>query len=326
MEDIIDKGLDELQLSSESWISNEDILYYDWSSHCIYLKKDKASIIPEWAIDKEYNLLPEEWADKPFVITANDEKCYLGYFSRVELSMVMWIAPMIGDIGLNSMYPQDVLFIDWGWLYRDYPQNNSDVKNVLIDTGLYHGGISVTFDTTDVNTIRMVNNADTSTISYIFTITNNDKDALYIIDPDKTGSDLFHWFTNGITFQNIDTEIIYEPRWRAHIELPSTDYWSPDWFTKLESGHSIQRTVMLKGYPYFPTGEYIFEFRYSGPVGGMEKESRERLDGRYWIGSTRSNILVWNYQANSDSLTGNNSTISRCTYYINDYINITQNQ
>jgi len=83
---------------------------------------------------------------------------------------------------------------------------------------------------------------------------------------------------------------------------------SPDWFTKLKNGHSIQRTVILKGYPYFPTGEYIFQFKYSGQIRGMEKEVRELADGRYWLGPTRSNILVMVWEAEEDSSSRKNVT------------------
>jgi len=233
---------------------------------------------------------------------------------------------MIGDVGFNSMYPQDVLFIDWRLLYHDYPQNNPNVKEALIDAGLYHGGLSVTFDTTDANTLRMIENGDTSTISYKFTITNHDKDNLYIIDPDKTGSDLFHWFTNGITFQNIATKKIYEPRWRKHVSPDSYDYWSPDWFIKLKSGNSIQRTVILKGYTHFPTGEYLFQFNYNSQVLGMKKEVREIEDGRYWLGPTRSNILVWNFKATDDSLYVDQKISGKYNHFPNEFLRITPTQ
>ena len=326
MKDVYNKDLSDLILAPTPWLCAKDIRFYDWSSHCIYLKKNKTHFIPGWQKGKKFNLFPSEWADKPFVVTANGQKCYIGYFSRVELSMTEWIAPMIGDVGFNDIYPSDIIWIHWRWLYHDYPQNNPIVKNSLINAGLYHGGISVAFDPADVNTLRMVENADTSTISYKFTITNNDVDNLYIIDPDKTGSDLFHWFTNGITFQDINTKKIGEPRWRKYVSPPSYDYWSPDWFTKLKSGHSIQRTVILKGYPYFPTGEYIFQFKYNGQALAMEKEVRELADGRYWLGPTRANVLVWNYRESEDSLSIKQKIVEKPNYFLNNFLQIAPTQ
>jgi hypothetical protein len=111
----------------------------------------------------------------------------------------------------------------------------------------------------------------------------------------------------------------------AMTGIPSIDHWSPDWFIKLESGHSIQRTVILRGYSYFPTGEYIFEFRYDGKIFGMEKEVRELADGRYWLGPTRSNILVWSFKAAEDPL--NNTTsqqiLGKHNQFLDEYLHFT---
>ncbi len=336
MADVYESDLNKLKLASKPWLTENDIRFYDWSSHLIYLKEDKTHLIPGWQKGKRFNVFPVEWADKPFVVTANGKKCYLGYFSRAELSTQYWIAPMLEDIGANGMYPSDVVWIDWIWLYHNTPQNNQDVKNALINSGLYHGGISVTFDTTDA--ILNIENADTSTITYKFTITNNDEDDLYVIDPDKAGSGLFHRFTNGPVFKNLESGKLYESRWKTTVKPPSPEYWSPGWFTKLKSGHSLQRTVILKGYPYFPTGEYIFEFKYSGPPTNMEKEARELSDGRYWLGPTRSNILVMVWEAENDSLSRKNVTkqyflknklqriYSVSSPHINEYLHITPTQ
>jgi len=322
MKDVNSEDVNELKLSPKPWLCDKDIRFYDWSSHCIYLKKDKTHFFPNWENNK-FNEFPPEWADKPFVVVANGKRCYLGHFEHSALSH-LWLAPTITD-GYNSGYPSDVLFVDWIWLYHDYPQNNPNVKSALMKAGLYHGGISVTFDTTDTNTLRMVENADTSTISYKFTITNNDENNLYVLDPDKTGSGLFHRFTNGPVFKNLESGKLYESRWKKTVKLPSLEYWSPDWFIKLESGHSIQRTVILRGYSYFPTGEYIFEFRYDGKIFGMEKEVRELADGRYWLGPTRSNILVWSFKAAEDPL--NNTTsqqiLGKHNQFLDEYLHFT---
>jgi hypothetical protein len=334
MNDVYNKDLRELKLSHVPWLCNQDIRFYDWSSHLIYLKEDKTHLIPGWQKGKRFNVFPVEWADKPFVVTANGKKCYLGYFSRVELSTQYWIAPMMEDIAANNLYPLDVVVIDWIWLYHDTPQNNQDVKNALINSGLYHGGISVTFDTTDA--ILNIENADTSTITYKFTITNNDEDNLYVLDPDKIGSGLFHRFTNGPVFKNLDTGKLYESRWKKTVK--PAENWSPDWFTKLKSGQSIQRTVVLKGYPFFPTGEYIFEFKYSCPPSNMENEARELSEECYWLGVTRSNILVMVWEAENESLSRKNVTrqyflknkphriYSVNSPHINEYSHITPTQ
>ena len=209
MKDVYNKDPDDLKLAIVPWLTDRDIRFYDWSSHCIYLKKDKSHFFPFWE-NGSVNIFPPEWADKPFVVTVNGKKCYMGYFFSGFFSNY-WIAPTICDV-YNSPYPSDILFISWRWLYHDYPQNHPAVKQSLIHAGIFRGGITVAFDTADVNTLRMIENADTSTISYQFTVTNTDIDDLYVPDPDKMGSGLFHRFTNGPVFMNLETRTLYESR------------------------------------------------------------------------------------------------------------------
>ena len=66
--------------------------------------------------------------------------------------------------------------------------------------------------------------------------------------------------------------------------------------------------MLLKGYPYFPTGEYIFQFSYSGKILGMEKDVRELQNGNLWVSITRSNTLVMDWKTDNDSLNRKNVT------------------
>lgn len=290
--DIAESDLAELTLESIPWISEEDMEYYDWSTHLIYLKKDKSHFLKWW--DNPLKTFPEEWADKPYIVVAGGKRCYAGFFHHAVFSH-FFDAPFIPNLD-NHFYPSDVLYIDWA---HTSPPNDEDVKDALLNAGLYRGGISVTFDTTDA--ILNIDNADTSTITYKFTITNNDINNLYVLDPDKMGTKLFHHFTNGPVFDNLNG-YLFQSTWKTTTPPPSLDYWSPDWFAKLKPGQSIQRTISLKGYPFFPTGEYRFRFSYNGKIFGMEKVIRELPDGNIWVGTTRSNTLIMEWDADSDSL------------------------
>lgn len=41
MKDVYNKNMNVLKLSPAPWLSDKDIRFYDWSSHCIYLKREK---------------------------------------------------------------------------------------------------------------------------------------------------------------------------------------------------------------------------------------------------------------------------------------------
>jgi len=292
--DVMDKDLNSLRLESDPWLTSDDIDFYDWSSHCIYLKEDKGNFIPGWDTIQPFKMFPRDWADKPFVVTSNGQREYLGYFFSPAYSLELVPVPMFVDLGYNTACPSNILKFDWSWLYIENTLNNPRVKNALIEDNLLHSGIEVTLDSLNENTIIVLENSDTATISYTLTITNNDEDDLYILDPDITGSEIFHYFSYSIVFYNIDDDKEYKSWWKKSYQPPFTGYWSPEWFVKISSMESIQRTITLKGYPHFPPGEYLVQTAFSSPM-NISKDELSRVDGRYWFGITLSNYYTWYY-------------------------------
>ena len=86
MKDIIENeiniDLEGIKLQSKPWISEKDISFYDWSSHCIYLKRDKTYFIPGWINGERFNVFPAEWADRPFMVVANGKSGISAIFHR----------------------------------------------------------------------------------------------------------------------------------------------------------------------------------------------------------------------------------------------------
>ena len=76
--DILNRRLEDLELADKPWLSQDDIDFYDWSSHCIYLKKDKSKLFPNYY--EGYYQLPTSWTDRPWIVVANNVPCYRGYF------------------------------------------------------------------------------------------------------------------------------------------------------------------------------------------------------------------------------------------------------
>jgi hypothetical protein len=128
-------------------------------------------------------------------------------------------------------------------------------------------------------------------MSYSFTITNESDSTLYVPDPDKMGSGLFHYFTNGLFLASIDNP--HESVWasqKPEITLDPYNKWDINWFTRLVSHESLTRTVLLAGYPEITGGTYRCFFRYSGPS-TISKNGRIRSDGRIWIGRIDSSSV-----------------------------------
>ena len=184
------------------------------------------------------------------------------------------------------------MYILWSWFpAADLNDSRHDhiVKQALIKANILHEGIKVT-----LNKILFTENSDTATVQYTYTIVNNDILNLYVLDPDKMGTKLFHCFNNGPSILKSDETSTRESIYKE-VEIPqSSDYWDPDWFVRINSGDSITRTVNLKGYSFFPSGIYYCELIFNS-IRKIPKDQRVLFDGRYWIGQTVSNLIAIQY-------------------------------
>jgi len=227
IEDIFDEDIKTLELKDEPWISEKDIEFYDWSSHCIYLKKDKSYFFPGFESFTSDFLYKLSWVDRPLIVVANGKKCYASYFFGGLYSIDYWPYPDIFDFDIIH-YPRDVIYAEWPYPFAKDLRSNEDVKNVLNIQGLLHEGLHITIDS------LWIDNADTVTIRYKITVKNNDTDNLYILDPDKMGSDLFHYFNNGPIFYNSTNNIVYRSNYKK-VTSPPLGTYEADWFTKIEN-------------------------------------------------------------------------------------------
>ena len=271
IKDAVDMSSDSIRLQNKPWLTNKDIEMYDWSSHCIYLKKDKSAFIPGYGTDEAKDAgFIQDWYYKPFAVTAHNQLWYLGYFYPIIFTD-KWLLPEINFKSI-SYYPLDIINIDYPWLYREDIRYKESIKNALIESGIFRGGISAELDTLDG--INFIEIGDTSTIEYNIIITNNDQDNLLILDPDLAGSEIFHYYNTGIVL----------------LDQQNNIYWSA-YYSLLKSGDSIRRSIRLKGYTYIPDGEYYLQFQYAGHV-QIQKAERKLSEGRYWIGPVRSDVYT----------------------------------
>ena len=283
--DIKEVSINKLKLQKEPWLSEDDIKYYDWSSHCIYLRTSKMEYFPYLTYNFE---IPYYLNNRPFIITANNEAIYKGYIiSNLYFNSSPSHFPLISETEV-SLYPNDILTTDWPFIFQDDIRNNNKVKNALIESNKFHSGICVEIDTS--YGIKFIEKNDTTILDYQIVITNNDKDNLYIFDPDKTGNLIFNAFNNGPCFKNLDNNILYSANFKSHYVPDSSEYELDLWYTLVKSGDSIKRKLKVDGYPNMPQGNYIFRGSYQTPHMYLDKTKRIKSNGRIWIGSTRTRL------------------------------------
>jgi len=273
-----------LVLSEEPWVSSSDIEFYDYSSHCIYLKEDKSHFFENY--DGGFYQFTPVLSKKPFVVVSEETRVYVGALHSGLLSLAP-AGPYMDEMDVGG-YPADVMHISRAWGNDEDLRSDPDIKNTLIGQGLFHAGLTI-----ELFSFHILENSDTSTVEYSIRINNNDQDDLYVLDPAKMGSSLFHYYTNGpdLWDTSIPGQPIYLYSEYKSVESPEPYHsWAVGWFTLIESDNSIERTIQLKGYPSIPDGTYTANMKFASPS-NIDKESRYVADGRIWIGSISSNEL-----------------------------------
>ncbi|MBA7571830.1 hypothetical protein ES708_13599 [subsurface metagenome] len=266
-----EQEISNLELQIRPWVSSDDIEYYDYSTHILYLNHELL-ISDNAASDISVY-------GKPFVVIVNGERQYLGaiwpgFSSSMFFGPVINVAPRV--------YPDDIIHISleqYSFQQSQDLRENDEIRYALINTSKYHAGLECTVDTIEILDNNQENN--TCTLKYTYTIRNNDIFNLLIFDPDKMGSGLFHYFTNGVYLRNENN--LYQST-TGHTSPDPWNSWELNWLSLILSGDSITKTVIKTGYPFIPSGSYDCYFRFPTLSHQLSKEERILPDGRIWIG------------------------------------------
>lgn len=239
------------------WIDNHEIEFYDWSANMFYLRREKER---------------QKYEGRYFVVTSEGKRLFYGFFFPIYAS---YIPPSPSIIAFdNFSYPLNL--VELGGFYRldqTTTHQSDEFRRALSDAGLLREGISVN--------LLNVKNAGTGKISYTFKVTNNDRETLLIPDPDKMGTDRFHYITNGITMSDGKTH---------HFTLNPTftafESFDDSWYYSLNPGESITRSVIQSGFSTIPQGTFTCWFTFPGQI-NRNKHYRQN-SGRIWAGSIRT--------------------------------------
>lgn len=236
-----------------------DIDLYDTSTHILYLRKD------------------QDYLKKMYVNTfsfLNDGEIiyqgsfHPGYSSSMPDGPFIWSPPMFGTYALK---------ID-NWSQNGRPDLRKDpaLINILNQHNLLHSGLAIS--TSSVN-------IQGSQLTFRFTVTNQDRTDLLIIDPEKTGLNLFHYFTNGLYIRDLSHKEVFS----SNIEYQKPDPWDSwkmEWLSELKSGDSREFTIIYTIENPLVSGTYETSFDFPGlGVGGQV--SRDQLyqgTSRIWLG------------------------------------------
>lgn len=173
-----------------------------------------------------------------------------------------------------SMFGNYALKID-NW-HIDNPDVRKDPRIIALlkQNNLLHSGLSLTFSSIEIAG---------SQLTYKFTVTNQDQSDLMIIDPDKTGPNLFHYFTNGLYIRDLAHNEVFT----NNFQIPIPDPWNTfeiGWLSQLKSGESKQYTIHYTiNNPLIP-GEYTATFIFPGLSYQVTLDQLYQGTNRIWLG------------------------------------------
>ena len=267
--DEIDKDISgfSIEFSEGTTITEKDILYYDISTHILYLKEK----------------LTLKQGASLFNVLVDSVVIYQGVIHPSVLSTPPSQPIFISD---NSMYGNDIIQIG---CYDGLSDKRSDQRiiNALENSNLLHYGLKCTIDSINVTSYE-----DYSKVTCTITIKNNDQFNYYILDLTKMGDLKFNYYTGGLTFKNIETKISSFLRWSIPCDWSNL---SLEDLSLLKSGEQINYTFESSDYYKMDTGTYEANYSFCGTRHNTSNFELNQKDGRIWVGRipySFNNIIV----------------------------------
>jgi len=245
-----------LKIGSDLEFKFRDIELYDTSTHIIYFKNE---------YDDFKNL------DKGvFTFYNNGDPIYSGslwpgYSSSAPSDPFIMTPPFYGNFALRI-----------GSLRLEKPDLRNDPRliQLLNQHNLLHSGLVISDFSIETGV---------SQLSFRFTISNQDESDLLIIDLNKTGPNLFHYFTNGLYLYDLANNEIFSGTIQHQTPDP-WNAWKIDWLTILKSKESKEFTINYPLSNPIPAGEYNARFEFPGLGYQVTKDELYQGSTRIWLG------------------------------------------
>ena len=260
-ESLINNPDDEYLLKTDNGLEYKysDLELYDSSTHILYFKTNH----PEFKIKKSSS----------FSLLANGEEIYEGVFWPAYSSSLP-SGPYISSF--PSFYPAYTFRIEFITIDNQPRDTRNDPRiiSALKEHNLLHSGLSLSINSIGIKGAQL---------TFKFTVTNLDMSDLLILDLDKTGPNLFHYFTNGLSIRKLAYEEVFSSNIQSQIPSP-WDSWEPDWLSELKSGDSRQFTIKYTLGSSINPGEYRASFVFPGLAFQVTKDQLYQRNKRIWLG------------------------------------------
>ena len=247
-----------------------DIDFYDFSSQLIYLKTGSHFFYSSYG---SFSVL----VDKEEIYTG---QIYPMYSSYLPSGPVIQCAPTFyNDYVIPIGFIQ---FIDTTGNSLEDPRSDVRIMEALEKNHQYKKGLSceiLSIQKLRQNRIRV--NLQLSTL---------DSDDLLILDPDRMGPELFHYFTNGLILQDS-----LNHTYTHHLEIGEPEPWNSwdiDWLTLLRGNETRTISLSYDDFEIPETGDYTAFFQFPGLSYQVERAELYQNGDRIWLGQVKSSKMI----------------------------------
>jgi hypothetical protein len=248
-------------IGSEHEYKYSDIELYDTSTHILYFKKEQESF--------------KDIDENTFSFFDSRQIIYQGSFMPSVSSFI----PDGPFIMSSSMYGNYALKIENFIPGEQDIRKNQKMINVLSRHNLLHSGLVISSGSLDITEIQ---------ITFRFTVTNQDQSDLMILDLDKAGLNLFHYFTNGLYIYDLAHNEVFSST-IEHQAVDPWNRWDIEWLSELKSGDSKEFTIIYTLNNPLNPGEYNATFKFPGLSYQVTKDQLYQGNSRIWLGNITLN-------------------------------------
>ena len=253
------------KIGSDREYKFSDIELYDTSAHMLYFKK----------VHDEFNSIETgsfSFLDKGATIYTGS--FWPGYSSSSPSGPFIMSPP--------AMFGNYALKIDYWHAGKPDIRNDIRLIEVLNQHGLLHSGLAITSGSIEITGTQL---------TFRFTVTNQDESDLMIIDIDKTGPNLFHYFTNGLYIYDLSQHEIFSSTIQHQSPEPWNS-WKIEWLSELKSGDSKEYIINYSINNKITPGEYYTTFEFPGLAHQVSLAQLYQGNSRIWLGDISHNRLI----------------------------------
>jgi len=241
-----------------------DIELYDTSTNILYFKR-----VHEYFKDIYENT---------FTFLDNGQIIYQGsfvpgYSSYIPNGPFIMSPPMYGNFALKIEN-----FIPGKQDIRKDPK----MIDILNKHNLLHSGLAISSSSIEITETEL---------TFKFTVINQDQSDLMIIDLDKTGPNLFHYFTNGLYIYDLAHNEVFSSTIQHQAPDPWNS-WKIEWLSELKSGDSKEFTITYTINSPLNPGEYDTTFEFPGLAYQVTKDQLYQRNSRIWLGDIALNKRI----------------------------------